>query len=177
MNFYTADLHLCHKAILHMCNRPFNDIDEMHDEIISRWNTKVSSNDTVYLIGDIAHKANPNIVNNILDKLNGKINLIRGNHDVPKILNKVSSRFDNIYSDFFFEDQFIGKNIHIYHYPVVSWKGKYRGSYHLYGHCHGGLKLNLGLAIDTGIDCHDFFPISSLEVKSIMDKKETVDLR
>ena len=176
MNFYIADLHLGHKAILHMCKRPFNDVGQMHDEIITRWNSKITDTDTVYLLGDIAHKANPNMVKEILDKLNGKINLILGNHDVPKILNKVNSRFDNIYKDIYLEDTFIGKNIHIYHYPVVSWRGKYKGSYHLYGHCHGGLKLDLGLAIDVGVDSHNFYPISSLEVKDIMDKKETIDL-
>jgi len=176
MNFYTADLHLCHKAIIHMCKRPFTDVEQMHDEIIKRWNSKVSDTDTVYFLGDLSHKANPNTVKTILDKLNGKIILIPGNHDVPKILNKVSSRFDNIYKDYIFEDPFIGNNIHLYHYPVVSWRGKYRGSYHLYGHCHGGLKLDLGLAMDVGVDCHDFYPISSLEVKDIMSKKQDVDL-
>lgn len=176
MNFYTADLHLGHKAIIHMCNRPFTDINQMHDEIITRWNSKVSDKDIVYLLGDIAHKANPNTVEWILSKLNGKINLIIGNHDNPKVINKVSSRFDNIYTDYTFEDQFIGNRIHMYHYPVVSWRGKYRGSYHLYGHCHGNLKIDLGLAMDVGVDCHNFYPISSLEVKDIMSKKTTIDL-
>jgi len=30
--------------------------------------------------------------------------------------------------------------------------------------------------MDVGVDCHDFYPISSLEVKDIMTKKQDVDL-
>jgi calcineurin-like phosphoesterase family protein len=159
-----------------MCKRPFLNVEEMHEEIVTKWNSKVTDSDTTFLIGDISHKANPNTVKSILDRLNGKIILIIGNHDNSKIINKVSSRFESIHTDYIFEDKFIGNNIHIYHYPVVSWRGKYRGSYHLFGHCHGNLKLDLGLAIDIGVDSHDFYPISSLEVKNIMDTKQNLDL-
>ena len=38
-NFYfTSDLHLGHKSILHLQNRPFADIEEMNDAIIHNIN-------------------------------------------------------------------------------------------------------------------------------------------
>ena len=42
MIFYTADLHLCHKNIIHMCNRPFENLEIMHQVISENWNQVVT---------------------------------------------------------------------------------------------------------------------------------------
>ncbi|GAA4273735.1 hypothetical protein U6A24_02640 [Aquimarina gracilis] len=57
------------------------------------------------------------------------------------------------------------------HYPLMSWKGKYSGSFHLFGHSHGTLKgFNRKKSLDVGVDCHDFYPISYEEVRTIIKK-------
>jgi len=175
MNYYTSDLHLGHKGILKLQNRPFKDIEEMNQEIVSRWNSKISKNDHVRLLGDISYKFNPNKLKVILDSLNGKITLIKGNHDRDKDLSKISYRFDRILSDEYYFDEELQNWVHIYHYPIVSWRKKHGGSIHLHGHCHGSLKLNLGKAFDVGVDLHNYYPLSSKEVLEIINKKENVD--
>lgn len=56
MNFYTSDLHLGHANVIKFDNRPFANIDEMDQRIITRWNERVSDDDTVYILGDAERK-------------------------------------------------------------------------------------------------------------------------
>ena len=58
MNFYIGDPHLGHEAIIRLCNRPFADVDEMDDAIISNWNSRVTNGDTVFILGDMMFRNN-----------------------------------------------------------------------------------------------------------------------
>ncbi|MFZ9646007.1 MAG: metallophosphoesterase [Fluviibacter sp.] len=59
--------------------RPWDDPNEMDEEMIKRWNERVRPNDKVYHLGDV-------IINRrcfpTLARLNGDKVLIRGNHDI-----------------------------------------------------------------------------------------------
>ena len=54
MNYYISDLHLFHEAAIRFDDRPFRDLQEMHTEIVKRWNEKVNNGDTVYILGDVS---------------------------------------------------------------------------------------------------------------------------
>ena len=54
MNYYISDLHLFHEAAIRFDDRPFRDLEEMHTEIVKRWNEKVNNGDTVYILGDVS---------------------------------------------------------------------------------------------------------------------------
>lgn len=58
MIFYTSDLHFCHSNIIKLCNRPFNNVDEMNSVLVSKWNERVNKNDIVYILGDIGYPKN-----------------------------------------------------------------------------------------------------------------------
>ena len=36
--YLTSDLHLSHKNIIKYDNRPYNNVDEMNEDIVKRWN-------------------------------------------------------------------------------------------------------------------------------------------
>lgn len=54
-NRYISDLHFFHKNVTAMGsnfdNRPFQDIEEMHEGIRKRWNQEVAPKDDVYVLG------------------------------------------------------------------------------------------------------------------------------
>lgn len=62
--------------------RPFNSIEEHDEEIIARHNSVVKPEDRVYLLGDLCmHRRNIHTVG----RLNGRLVLVKGNHDIFKI--------------------------------------------------------------------------------------------
>ena len=75
-----ADTHFNDRGIIEYESRPFTDQDEMTKEIIYRWNQLVSKEDAVYHLGDFGFGTQEEITE-IVHKLNGKICLIKGNHD------------------------------------------------------------------------------------------------
>ena len=57
MNHYIADTHFGHDNIRRLSNRPFDSIEEMDETIINNWNSKVTDDDDVYILGDFSHKS------------------------------------------------------------------------------------------------------------------------
>ena len=64
-----------------LCDRPFSNVKEMDEYIVDKWNKKVSNSDTVWILGDIVSPEH--FDKDLLNRLNGKIHLILGNHDYP----------------------------------------------------------------------------------------------
>ncbi|MEK6927051.1 MAG: metallophosphoesterase [Nanoarchaeota archaeon] len=82
--FIISDTHFNHKNIIEYAGRPFKTIEEMNKEIIGKWNKKVGKEDLVIHLGDFA-LGNEEEVKAIRDRLNGKIILLKGNHDYKSV--------------------------------------------------------------------------------------------
>lgn len=80
MKYFTSDLHFGHKNIIKYEDRPFSSVEEMDEFLIYKWNSKVGKNDEVYILGDFGFVSGTR-ANELLDRLNGKKFLIKGNHD------------------------------------------------------------------------------------------------
>lgn len=80
-NYFIADTHFFHEKIIKMCNRPFDNVEEMNKKLIENWNKKVTDDDTVYILGDVSFKGSKENTISILKQLKGKKILIKGNHD------------------------------------------------------------------------------------------------
>src|SRR4051812_25435002 len=78
--FFTSDHHFGHANIIRYSERPFADVEEMNESLITNWNAVVGENDVVYHLGDIFMTPLP-AAKAIRRQLNGRIRLIRGNHD------------------------------------------------------------------------------------------------
>lgn len=138
MKYYIADPHFGHGSCISFCNRPFSSVEEMDEELLSRWNRKVTNNDTVFVLGDLIYKSDkpPEYY---LEKLKGKKILIKGNHDgtwLKKI--DVNKYFDSVYDYLEISDE--GRWVVLFHYPLLEWNAKFRGSYHLHGHTHNNIE-------------------------------------
>lgn len=162
--FFTSDTHFGHANIIRYCNRPFKDVTEMNETIISNWNNKVKANDIVYHLGDFCFGSSHDAVN-IINRLNGSIHLIKGNHEKAAL--NIKNRFASIRDvDTFKIDKY---EIFMSHYAHRVWNKSHRGTWHLYGHSHGTLPDDpRSLSFDIGVDCHNFQVLSFEEVKQIM---------
>jgi calcineurin-like phosphoesterase family protein len=152
--FYISDTHFDHAKIITLCKRPFANVDEMNAEMVKRWNSVVTDNDTVRFLGDFAWKR----ADHWLAQLKGKIEWFQGNHD-PK---------DGCYSDYA-EVQDGPYKLVLFHYPIVSWNGFHKGAFHFYGHVHGQPLDYMPLdwrarAFDVGVECLDYTPQTAEQI-------------
>lgn len=174
--FFTSDTHFGHKNIIKYSNRPFKDVDHMNEELIKSWNNVVDEDDEVYHIGDVSLMS-PEKTSEVLYRLNGKIYLIRGNHEKSVMKKQYNrDRFEWILpkAEITIEGQFIILD----HYSGRVWNKSHRGSWMLYGHSHNSLEYDpWGKSMDVGVDSAykilgEYRPFSFEEVKRILDKRE-----
>ena len=102
-----------------MCERPYANIGEMNEALISAWNKRVTGNDTVYILGDMFFRYED--PESILKRLHGKNRLILGNHD-GSWTSKVDLRKYFLSVDTMLETSDGKRAITLCHYPLLSWK-------------------------------------------------------
>lgn len=81
--YFIGDNHFYDENIMKFENRPFSTVEEMNTFMVNSWNRTISPNDTVIVVGDFFDLNNctgPE-ASAIIEKLNGNIILIIGNHD------------------------------------------------------------------------------------------------
>jgi calcineurin-like phosphoesterase family protein len=169
--FFTADQHFGHKTILkhQQSTRPFNMIEEMNEVLVDRWNNRVKPGDVVYCFGDFGWK--PADVEWALKRLNGQINLIKGNHDYAACRPGIAKRFGFIKD--LHETRINSQGIVMCHYAMRVWNKSHYGYWHIYGHSHGSLPDDSNsLSMDVGVDTNNLYPYSFDEVKEHMSKKQ-----
>lgn len=130
MIYFTADPHFGHANIVKMCGRPFEDIEEMNEALITAWNNRVSGNDTVYIVGDMFFRCED--AESILKRLKGKKRLIVGNHDGSWVGKVELGRFF-ISVDHYLEISDGAHALTLCHYPLLTWKHA-KKFYMIHGH-------------------------------------------
>jgi calcineurin-like phosphoesterase family protein len=173
--FFTSDTHFLHENILGYCNRPFKNIKEHDEELIRRWNSKVSTDDYVFHLGDVGLGLQRELTD-IMRRLNGHIFLVIGNHDWRENINSQRWRFEAMSQQVAMK---VGEQqIILNHYPMLCYSGSYRKKpvWQLYGHVHTSpyskgvdasrLFMTFPAQYDVGVDNNDFTPISYKEVEA-----------
>ena len=176
--FFTSDTHFYHSNIINFCGRPFKNVEVMNETLIANWNSVVGPDDIVFHLGDFCLGGSAEWTN-ILNRLNGKIYLIVGNHDIKNLRQGYYSRFEHIAMQMHIE---VGKQkIYLNHCPFLCYGGAYRDTWQLFGHVHTS-KQNTGIdaprlhmlfptQYDVGVDNNNFTPVSFEEVKRIIERQ------
>ncbi len=184
--FFTSDHHFSHKNIIQLCNRPFNSVEEMDEEMIKRWNSVVKTTDIVWYLGDFSLSIKP--VENYLHRLNGIKGLIPGNHDLCHKCHKKSESYIRKYRSLGFgiilaevydligdKDAKDLEKISLNHFPFNNgediryqeyWPVNF-GQWLLHGHVHNKWKVK-NKQINIGVDQWDFYPVSLDKILEII---------
>lgn len=130
--FVISNLQFGRPSAIKIYNRPFKSVDEMDTKIIEAWNSVVSPEDLVYHLGNFAW--DPKTAQEALDKLNGTVWFIQGEHDEAiqelaqrKMLPNGSSMRSDIMPLKKMEAT-------ISYWPLAEWPGKKDGYWSLVGH-------------------------------------------
>jgi calcineurin-like phosphoesterase family protein len=142
----------------------------MNETMIEKWNAVVDPGCVVYHLGDFSMGPKENVF--IRKRLNGKIILIKGNHDRKDTLLKEAG-FDEIHRKL--EIEIDGHKLFLAHIPLQLDPGKRwypeelksqppeYYDYFLCGHVHTEWKRK-GKIINVGVDVSNFTPLTLAEL-------------
>lgn len=168
--FFISDEHFFHKNIIQYCARPFFSVEEMNETLINNFNERVSENDITWHLGDFCF-GDKKIVKEYIHKLNGKHNLILGNHDRFKPSDYINcgfqwaSRFPVCILDF----------IWLSHQPMFI-NGVCGPYFNICGHNHNNTPLfvNDYFTMNISVENTGYKPINLDEIKSIIDTNKYI---
>ena len=194
--FFTSDWHIGHANSIVFDDRPFKDLDHMHQVLINNYNAVVPEDGICYHLGDVG-MANVETLTGVLSKLNGTKVLVLGNHD-GNVNRMYRVGFDVVlYGATLY---IAGEEVTLTHCPLRGifredvagmrgavdgdlWHGESnqirfstenRGQFHLHGHIHSSKandKLTKdGKQWDIGVPANDYRPVSISKVESWIAK-------
>lgn len=195
--YFTSDWHCYHESVLSFDNRPFQNLNRMHETLINNYNSTVRDG-VCYFLGDVGLCKSENL-EKIISKLEGTKVLILGNHDKGvEAMYKVG--FDVVL--YGATMRIAGERVTLSHCPLLgvyredcegmkgsdgkeNWHGENRkkqriftttdeGQFHLHGHIHspnsGKSQKILGRQFDVGVVANDYKPVNISEIESWIAK-------
>ena len=166
--WFTSDTHFNHANIIKYCNRPFASVEEMNEKLIENWNSVVRKDDLTWCLGDFClgpdqKKHIPELVS----KLNGRINLVLGNHDHNSVKFYYDAGFNRVYD----RKVIINDFVILTHAPLMFLNDN-TSFFQVFGHVHDS-ELYPTFA-KTGccvcVERHDYKPISWKKIQAEYDK-------
>lgn len=149
MRYYIADCHFFHGELnTQMDCRGFSSTEEMNAYMLKKWNSRVRPNDEVVILGDLSW-GKPEETNELLQRLNGRLYLIIGNHD--RFHQNRAYRTDRfVWMKHYDELKDQKRKVILSHYPIMCYNGQYYRNengepktYMLYGHVHDTMDQRL----------------------------------
>lgn len=171
--YFISDPHFGHDNIIKYTSREFESVEDMNNTLITMWNSTITDDDTIFILGDFCMLGSAAWVY-FLSKLNGIKYLCEGNHDkavTPSFFKQVSTGWFNLRV---MDEEIDGgeQRITVCHYPMLSWYQSHRGAWQLYGHTHrfspqGVTKNQVNMCVENW----NYTPASYLQVKTLITKR------
>jgi len=158
-----SDTHFGHKGVTQFLRkdgsklRPWDHPDEMDEALVANWNSVVEPRDRVYHLGDVAinRRALP-----ILNRLNGRKVLVKGNHDIFKLSDYVKY-FDDIRA--YVVGKFGPDKMYVMSHVPVHESQLYRFNINIHGHLHSDT-LDDPRYINVSVEQINYTPIELTEL-------------
>lgn len=159
-NFYTADPHFNHSAILRLAGRPFTSTTKMDNAILAKLLAVVQPDDDLWVLGDVAF-ATPDqqdYIRHLFDRIPGRKHLVKGNHDPEWVCNFGWASVNDI-CEVNDADQWLV----LCHYPMLTWHRARRGALQVFGHVHKGWRGSRN-SVNVGVDVWNFEPVTARQI-------------
>lgn len=176
--FFTSDLHFGHHKDFLYSPRGFTSSEEHDETIIQNWNSVVQNDDVVYVLGDLMLEDN-NAGLEKLNRLNGKIYIVWGNHDTDTRKTLYTTCLKSFIGGAFATEIKYGKfNFYLSHYPTITSnydddKPCAKHTINLHGHTHDKRKFYNGnpFMYNVALDAHNNYPVEIQEIINDIKKE------
>lgn len=169
--FFSSDYHFNHQKEFIYKPRGFNSIYDMNEAIVERHNKIVTSEDVIYVLGDLCLGGGSDealkINKKIISSLKGNLKVILGNHDTHSRIQMYNECW-NVevlgYADMLKYGKY---HFYLSHYPTLTTnfdddKPLKARTLNLYGHTHQSTNFynNNPCMYHVGVDSHYCEPVS-----------------
>ena len=183
MNFFTSDLHFGSENTITFDNRPFKNCKHFEKHIIKQWNKTATSNDTIYVVGDLVdcHSQTDNSCLNklrIAKKIKANVVLIWGNNEeriIKYFFNNSFEKFKKYCLECGFKDVFQNHIITIDKtklYLVHKPKHHNPEMLNLFGHSHKAMGLYKSFGFNIGCDLNNYNLYNEQDILSLIQRKK-----
>jgi len=164
--FLTSDLHFGHDREFLWGPRGFRSSIEHDEAIIANWNEVVSEDDDVYVLGDLM-LGDSEWGSKCVRRLNGRIHLVRGNHDTDRRWFEVYPQIPNIVEFCGWATMIKYNKLHFYlsHFPTntsnIEAESLHQTIINLFGHTHQKDKFreDIPMYYNVALDAHHNTPV------------------
>jgi len=166
MIYFTSDLHFCHDRPFLFTPRGFTNIDDHDQAIVKNWNSIITEDDDVYVLGDLMLNDNNRGIS-LVKQLKGKIHIILGNHDTDiriELYKTCPNIIEVVYATVL---KYKKRIFYLSHYPTMVrdvGQGNLPNKilYNLYGHTHQQKNFynDTFFIYHVGLDSHNNYPVS-----------------
>ena len=180
--FVTSDLHFNHDREFVWKVRGYESVYEMNEAIVERFNSVVQPGDDVYILGDLClGGGGPAILADnkaLIERLNGRLHIIRGNHDTePRV--RMYETCANVVDIVKWADMLHYKGYHFYlsHFPTLTGNLEKESlkqcTCNLFGHTHQTTNFHLDMPFmyHVGVDSHNCYPMNLDDIINEMKAK------
>lgn len=165
MIYFSSDLHFNHNKPFIYADRGFSSVDEMNITIIYNFNSVLTPQDDLYLLGDTL-MGNTSETILLFQQLKGRIHLIWGNHDTSN-RQKILAQQPNVVEVLGYADilTYGKQNFYLCHFPTITTnfdedKPLNRKLLCLAGHTHSTEKFDPCGSYNVAVDAHNCRPVS-----------------
>ena len=161
MIWFTSDFHFGHEKEFLWGPRGYSNWAEASESVVNNYNSVVSYDDTVYILGDCM-LSHPEFGISCLKRLNGNKHLIVGNHDTDE-------KIKRFYEEEVFKSIEYGGRLRygkysfwMSHFPMEMGVHKSKHPvWNLSGHTHSNVKIRLdGCIYNVCLNAHKNFPVN-----------------
>lgn len=160
--FLISDLHLSHRNIIKYTERPFSSVEEMNNSLINNWNSIITNNDRVFMLGDFCLAGKDKIIE-CGRALNGRKTLVWGNHESGSLKTYYAAGFEMVSKyPILLNDTYI-----LSHYPIPDCKYK-----NIHGHIHNNPLLlpNPENYFNVSVENINYTPINLIKIEAYFNE-------
>ena len=177
----TSDTHFFHSQEFLYGDRGFTSTEEMTEKLVENWNSVVAPEDEVYHLGDVMLNDTERGIE-VLKKLNGRIHIIRGNHDSDKRAAAYLECPNVVDVQWATMLKYKKRMFYLTHFYAVAKTPRdndnKQGIVTLHGHTHQKTNFTNDnyFVYHVGVDSHNLYPVSLEQIiKDIQEKREEVN--
>lgn len=162
--FLTSDMHFGHDREFIWKARGYSSIEEMNEDYIEKWNSIVSDEDEVYILGDLMLGDPSNI--EYIKRLKGKFHIVFGNHDTATRQKLYADLPNVVEMNWAIMLNYRKYHFFMTHFPCMTGnlerESLHQMTLNLYGHTHQITNFfeDRPYMYHVGVDSHHGYPVN-----------------